>query len=187
MAMAADPRTRGQLNLIGWTWLLHGALLILGVPVLAGMQALIGLIDGQLLASLPPPERAQIGHMQQLLLALAEAIPVMLVLGLLVLPPAIAFLRRARWGRAGIEVMTWLHLVLVFPSLAWWSLQLPPVLLQFDAAGQPIPAFGWLSRASHLLSTSAMSAMAIYLLILVRRPAIRAAFGSDAEASSSQS
>ena len=176
--MEPDPETlllRFR-NLVGWTWLTHGALLIVGAPALLGLAWLVDLPGPGLLRDMPPPQRLQFEHLRTVMHAMARAWPVMLVLGVLVVPPAAAFLRRVPWSRTAVEALTWLHVLVVFPGLVWWTLTLPPVLLQFDAHGQPVESMRWASHVSHVVTGAAMEGLAIYLLVVIRRPLLRDAY-----------
>lgn len=174
-AMTAPQADLGRRyrNLVGWTWLTHGILLVVGAPGLLAMTAVVGLIGPDLLEHLPRPERLQLEHLQAALARMAMAWPWMLALGAAILPPAIAFLRRARWARAAIELLSWLHVLVVFPLAGWWLLSLPPLMLRFDHSGEPIELTRMISHLSHALMLVAMEGLAIYLLVLVRRRELR--------------
>lgn len=173
--MAADPvdLQHRYRNLIGWTWLSHGGLLVLGAPGLLLLRAVVGLIGPDLVVHLAPRERAQIRHLQELTAALAGVWPALLAIGLVLTPLAIAFLRGRRWARPALEVVTWLHVLVLFPLLGWWLFSLPPALLQFDDQGQPLEVMRIVSHVSHGLTLAVMEGLGVYLLVLIRRPVLR--------------
>ena len=181
-APALDPKVRGHISLIGWTWLIHGVLLLITPLSLLGLDAMFRLIaNSGVLQQMEPRERAEIEHMSTAMEAYLVAIPWVLGLGIVIIPLAICFLKRVTWSRSITEVMTWLHLVIVFPGMWWFLLAAPPLSRQFDSRGEPIPGTDWILHISHSVTTLAMMGFAIFLLVLTRKPALKAAFSGTVD------
>ncbi|MDA3959268.1 MAG: hypothetical protein PF961_00635 [Planctomycetota bacterium] len=172
------PATDNQLKLVGWAWLSHGALLLIGAGGLVLMQGMMNYLVRELGYDLPRQARAGLQHMQAVMADLAAFAPYSAALGAVVIPVSMAFLKRRAWARTAVIVLSWLHLALI-PLAAWHAFTMPPVLMQFDQAGQPIPGFGLASHVMHGVSLAMMAALLLVMTWMVHRPSMRAQFTSD--------
>lgn len=172
-----------------WIWLAHGCILVISSLGTWGAQAALSWAM-TVLDDVSAADRAQFQYLLDVLACMCLSIIPGIVLGLVIIPLALAWRKRRPWALSAIAGMTWLHLLLVMPLLAWLMVLVAEIPQPTPVVDPRLPdtfqhgleGFNRGTRlAGHIFNAVLFVAVEVFLVWMLRqlhRPDLRTLFNS---------